>query len=173
MFVQKTIEFLRCHQAKYEVTAHPSASRTLEASSSKQRSPTSGLTRTVLVNVDGELAMMLIPGNHRPRLDMLKDLIDAQTVRLPEDQEVHDVFPDCEIDAIPPFGTLDGMRVFVDETVTRNPMLAFSLGCGTEVVEMLYGDYARLVRPLVAPLAAPNVEAKPRMMAQRSYAGAG
>ncbi|HXE55283.1 MAG TPA: YbaK/EbsC family protein, partial [Tepidisphaeraceae bacterium] len=98
------------------------------------------LSRTVMLNIDGSAAMAVIPAGHTLRTELLQELIEAQNMRPAESDELLDLFPDCEADAIPPLGTLHGMRVFVAESLSRSGRLAFCAGSRSRVIEMPWRD---------------------------------
>lgn len=163
MSLKMMIQFLDAHQIEYTTTQAPSGSVSPDPTFAPDR-PGRILAETLMLKIDGGLAMALIPANHRLRLELLKELIDAESLDLAQPQELCELFPDCDSDAIPPFGTLQGMRVFTAEALSRSPRLAFHAGLRTQVVEMLYSDYTRLLRPIVAPItmpAAPPTRGRP------------
>ncbi|MEN6321411.1 MAG: YbaK/EbsC family protein, partial [Syntrophaceae bacterium] len=63
-----------------------------------------------------------------------------------------DIFPDCEVGAMPPFGNLYGMDVYVDQHLTEDKEIVFNAGSHSELVRMAYEDFARLVKPKVIRL---------------------
>jgi Ala-tRNA(Pro) deacylase len=65
---------------------------------------------------------------------------------------VHEVFPDCETGAMPPFGNLYGLPVYVDRHLARERELVFQAGNHREAVRVEYSDFERLVHPTVADL---------------------
>ncbi|HYN14913.1 MAG TPA: YbaK/EbsC family protein, partial [Terriglobales bacterium] len=73
--------------------------------------------------------------------------------------EFKDWFPDCETGAMPPFGNLYGMRVFVDESLTRDKEIAFNAGSHRELMRLAYEDFEKLVKPTVLCFASPRVRA--------------
>jgi len=116
------------------------------------------VVKTVMLKIDGGLAMALIPTHHRPRLDLLKEVLNAGSMRAADDQEVLDVFPGCDADAVPPFGTLHGMRVFVSSDVAQRSNILVAAGSRRRLLRMAYSDYAGLVRPFVFPISCPDPE---------------
>ena len=78
-------------------------------------------------------------------------MVDGETshVRLATEAEFRDRFPDCELGAMPPFGNLYGMRVFVSSLLAEEPEIAFNAGTHTEVLKLRYEDFAKLVKPVV------------------------
>jgi Ala-tRNA(Pro) deacylase len=71
---------------------------------------------------------------------------------LATEPEFMQMFPDCEIGAMPPFGNLFGMKVYVSEALAEDDEIAFNAGYLTELVRMKYADFERLVKPSVLKL---------------------
>jgi Ala-tRNA(Pro) deacylase len=80
-------------------------------------------------------------------------LIGTRRIALATEAELEKLFPDCELGAMPPFGSLYGLRVYLDRSLTREPEIYFQDGTHHEVIEMRYEDFERLVRPAVGDLA--------------------
>jgi Ala-tRNA(Pro) deacylase len=57
--------------------------------------------------------------------------------------------PGCETGAMPPFGNLYGLPVYVDQTLTRDEEIDFNAGSHTELLQLAYADFERLVKPQV------------------------
>jgi Ala-tRNA(Pro) deacylase len=104
--------------------------------------------KTVVVKLDGETAMVVVPANRRLLLHDLREMLDSATVRLASENEFKALFSDCETGAMPPFGNLYGMKVFVDVELSHQHEIAFNAGSHTEIIKMAYADFDRLVRPL-------------------------
>jgi Ala-tRNA(Pro) deacylase len=119
--------------------------------------PGKELAKTVMVMVDGKLAMAVVPASFRVDLFKLKRYLDAETVELASESEFRDRFPDCETGSMPPFGNLYGMDVFVDESLAEDKEIAFNAGSHRELVRMSYADYRSVVKPVVIALVAGKV----------------
>lgn len=89
---------------------------------------------------------------HRVDLERLKEVIGSGDVELAPEGEFKDEFPDCEVGAMPPFGNLYGMKVFVSQALREDDEIAFSAGSHTELIRLAYQDFERLVRPTPVPL---------------------
>ena len=111
------------------------------------------LAKTVLVKVDGQMAMVVLPAPDFVSMDKLKTVTGAQKVELAGEKEFETRFPDVEAGAMPPFGNLWKLRVFVDQHLREDEEIAFSAGTHTELVKLRYADFERLVEPVVAQLA--------------------
>ena len=129
--------------------AHSSAYTAQEVAASAHI-PGRILAKTVMVIIDGAMAMAVLPSSHRVLLDDLRDLIDTDDIRLAHEDEFKTLFPDCEPGAMPPFGNLYDMSVYVSPDLAEEDEIAFNAGSHTEIIKMSYYDFERLVRPHVA-----------------------
>lgn len=152
MAVQKLREFLDSNQVKYVTISH-SVAYTAQEIAASAHIRGKELAKTVMVMLDGELAMAVLPASHQLDLDKLKAVAGAASVRLATEAEFKDKFPGCETGAMPPFGNLYGMKVFADETLTQDEEIAFNAGTHSELIRLAWADYARLVQPVIAQLA--------------------
>jgi Ala-tRNA(Pro) deacylase len=110
------------------------------------------LAKTVMVYVGDRLAMAVVPASMRVSLSRLRQLAGTSTATLATEEEFRTAFPDCETGAMPPFGNLYNVPVFIDENL-RNEEITFNAGSHRELVRMSYADFERLVNPTVGPLA--------------------
>ena len=102
------------------------------------------MAKTVIVDVDGELAMAVLPSDQYLDPDRLRQALNANSVRLAQEEDFKDRFPLCEPGGEPPFGNLYNMKVYVDDTMISEDWLAFNAGTHTEVIKMGMGDFRRL-----------------------------
>ena len=144
-------EFLDNQGIDYEIIFHR-PSDTAQATASASHIPVAQLAKTVITRVDGEMHMAVVPACRRLDLVMLKRAARAGSVVLAREAEFRDSFPGCEPGAMPPFGNLYGLPVWVDEEVAANPEIVFNAGSHTELVRLAYADFARLVSPKVLAL---------------------
>jgi len=107
------------------------------------------LAKTVIVKIDGTMAMTVLPASYDVDLFALRAAIRAKSVTLAKESEFKDRFPECDIGAMPPFGNLYGMAVYVDESLTKDKDIAFNAGTHEELLQVSYADFARLVKPTV------------------------
>lgn len=145
--------FLDREAVKYVCVQHSPAYTAQEIAESAQVSGKI-LAKTVVVWLDGHLAMAVLPAARHLDLDKLRAATGAGEVRLASEEEFRSAFPDCEPGTMPPFGDLYEMTVHVDPALLRGPDLAFSAGSYTELVQLATEDYQRLAKPLVMDLSA-------------------
>lgn len=152
MPVQKLKDFLDSQKVKYVVISHSTAYTAQEIAASAHI-PGQQLAKTVVVRLDGQLAMSVLPASYKVDLAALKEATGAQQVELAGEPEFRSQFPECELGAMPPFGNLYDMPVYVDESLTRDEMIAFSAGSHTELIKLSYKDFEALVKPKVLKFA--------------------
>jgi Ala-tRNA(Pro) deacylase len=107
------------------------------------------LAKTVMIKVDGRMAMAVLPASLRVDFDQLTAAVGAEDVLLAVEGDFKDIFVGCEIGAMPPFGNLYGLDVFVEKSLAEDDEIAFNAGSHTELMKMNYADFAELVRPTV------------------------
>ncbi len=144
----KLQEFLDSHQIRYLSIKHSPAFTAQEVAAAAHI-PGQDLAKTVVVKLDGEMALVVLPAPTMVRMNHLKTQAGASDASLASEEEFKGRFPDCEVGAMPPFGNLYGMETFVDGTLVEEEEIAFNAGTHTELVKMAYADFQRLVRPRV------------------------
>ncbi|HUM06324.1 MAG TPA: YbaK/EbsC family protein [Terriglobales bacterium] len=151
MPLSKLREFLDQHNIKYLVISH-SVAYTAQGIAALTHIPGKELAKTVMVQVDGRLAMAVVPASARVDLARLKKHLQADQVELANEAEFRDRFSDCETGAMPPFGNLYGMDVFADDALALDKEIAFNAGSHRELVRMTFADFRHLVNPVLLPL---------------------
>jgi len=151
MPLTKLRDFLDSHNVKYMVVSH-SIAYTAQGIAALVHLSGKRLAKTVMVKVDGQLAMAVVPASFHVDLDLVRNAASARTVEVATEQEFKDAFPDCETGAMPPFGNLYGMDVYVDPGLGENEEITFTAGTHRELVRMAWSDLVRLVDPKVVNL---------------------
>lgn len=154
MDLEKLKEYLDNHGIKYVVTSH-SLGYTSQEIARSAHIPTDQLAKTVMVKIDGKLCMAVIPGSHKVDLHLLKDVTGARHVEIAAEDEFSGSFRGCEVGAMPPFGNIYGMDVFVSALLTEQEEIIFNACSHRELVRMAYRDFAKLVQPKVIEMAEP------------------
>ena len=152
MPVKKLKEYLNANKVKYVTISHSPAYTAREVAASTLV-PRAEFAKTVLVNIDGKMAMAVIPASRRLDLEQLGLLVNAKKVVLASEQEFQGRFPDCEVGAMPPFGNLYDMEVYVATNLTLDDEIVFNAGSHIQVIQLAYEDYAKLVQPKVLDIA--------------------
>ncbi len=151
MPVHRLREFLEENEIKFVTISHSQAFTAQEIAAAAHV-PGKEMAKTVMVQLDEELAMVVLPAPDQVSIPRLKEATGAGEVRVASEREFSDRFPNCETGAMPPFGNLWGLTVFVDERLREDEQIAFNAGSHTELVKLSYTDYERLVDPVVGRL---------------------
>ena len=151
MPIRKLREFLDRHAVRYFVVSH-SPAYTAQEIAAAAHVPGKELAKTVIVSIAGKMAMVVLPASRQLDFELLRALTGTQDVLLASEKEFADVFPECEIGAMPPFGNLYGLNVYVSEELEDDDEIAFNAGAHTELLRLPYEQYKRLVNPKVAKL---------------------
>jgi Ala-tRNA(Pro) deacylase len=106
-----------------------------------------------MVTLDGRMAMAVLPASRKISFESLQQATGAGDVQLAGEQAFRDIFPGCEVGAMPPFGNLYGMEVYVSKRLAEDKEIAFNAGSHTELIRMDYADFERLVQPKIASIA--------------------
>ena len=145
---KKLKKFLDSQKVKYVKITHSPAYTAQEIAESAHI-PGKDMAKTVIVNIDGKMAMAVLPSNYSIDFDYFRKETGSKKIELATEEQFKDMFPDCEIGFVPPFGNLYGMNVFVDEHLSRDKEIAFNAGAHLELFKMSYKDFEKLVKPTV------------------------
>jgi Ala-tRNA(Pro) deacylase len=152
MPLEKLKAFLDGNAVKYVLVKH-SPAYTAQELAALSHVPGKEWAKTVMVKLDGKVAMAVVPASCRVVFDLLKGAAGAKTAELAGEREFKDLCPGCEVGAMPPFGNLFGMDVYVDAQLAEDVEIAFNAGSHTEMVRLPFADFQRLVQPKVVKLA--------------------
>lgn len=110
------------------------------------------VAKTVVLRLDGgEHVLAVLQATHKIDVQRLEEVLPAARVELVPEDELAALFPDCEIGAVPPFGSAYQMRTIVDESLTHDECIAFEGNTHDEAICIRYEDFAELEHPQVAP----------------------
>ena len=152
----KLIDYLQSEGVNYTGLTHAEAYSAHDVALAAHV-PERKLAKTVIIKVDGDLAMAVLPASRDVDLETLEAVLEADRVRLSSEAEFRKRFPDCDIGAMPPFGNLYGLNVFVDESLTKAGEIVFEAGSHYEAIRMAYEDFERLVHAKVLRFSAAHV----------------
>lgn len=150
MVLQKLRDYLDAEGVKYVVITH-SPAHTAQEIAEAAHIPGQEMAKTVMVKIDEEMVMVVLPASMKVDTGRLLDATGADVVEPAQEREFKPLFPGCDLGAMPPFGNLFGLRTFVAEELTEDEEIAFNAGSLTELIRMAYKDYERLVQPRTLP----------------------
>ena len=141
-------EFLDSHQVKYSIVEH-SPAYTAQEIAAISHIPGKEMAKSIIVKIDGKVVMTVLPASHRINFDRLKQVTDAKTAELASEREFEELFPDCQLGAMPPFGNLYDMDVLVDKSLVDDEEIAFNACNHHELIRMAVKDFLNLVKPRI------------------------
>jgi Ala-tRNA(Pro) deacylase len=140
--------FLRDERVAFQVQQHPLAYTAQEVAAS-EHIPGRMLAKVVMVVADETMVMLALPAPDRVDVAKLGAALEAKGARLAHEEEFAAAFPDCEVGAMPPFGNLYGLPVYVDRSLTEDDTIVFGAGTHTDTISLKYADFERLVSPKI------------------------
>jgi len=111
------------------------------------------VAKTVLLAVDDDFLVAVLPATHRIDLDRVAQRFAANDVALADEVECGRHFPDCEFGVIPPFGSKYGLRTIVDKSLTEDEHIVFEGNTHAEAIRMRCDDFLALEEPIVIDFA--------------------
>lgn len=153
MPTEKLKSFLDENAVKYVTIRHSPAYTASEIAQSAHI-PGRELAKTVMVKVGGDLAMVVLPASQRVDAAKVSQAAGGADVVLAKEEEFRARFPGCEVGAMPPFGNLYGMKVFLSPRLMDDEEIAFNAGSHTELIRLKFSDFERLAQPAIVLLPA-------------------
>lgn len=151
MPLKKLIDYLDDHGKKYVVVKHSPAFTAQEVAASAHI-PGKEMVKTVMVKADGDMKMVVLPSTHNVDFEAIKEALNVDEVELATESEFENMFPDCELGAMPPFGNFYDMETLVAKVLTEDEEIAFNAGTHKELVKMNYNDFEELTKPKILPV---------------------
>jgi Ala-tRNA(Pro) deacylase len=145
----KLKQYLDNNNVQYSVLTHE---RSYTAQDTAAAAHVSGreLAKTVVIKADDRFVLAVLPAPRKVDLKRLQVFLQAADVRMAYEAEFSSLFPECEVGAMPPFGNLYGMQVYVDRSLTRDEEIVFNASTHVDAIRMRYGEFERLVCPVIA-----------------------
>ena len=140
MPLTKLINYLDENDKKYIVVKHSPKFTALEVAASAHI-PGKEMAKTVIVKVDGEMKMVVLPSTHNVDFEAIKEAVGADEAELASEAEFEEMFEGCELGAMPPFGNFYDMDTLVAESLSEDEEIAFNAGTHKELVKMNYSDF--------------------------------
>jgi Ala-tRNA(Pro) deacylase len=153
MIASRLKSFLDREGVQYTIVPHATA-YTATQTAQAAHVPGREFAKAVMVKIDHRMAMAVLPASEKLDLAQLRHAANAKHVYLAPEDEFDNWFPGCEPGAMPPFGNLYGMEVYVSRTLAADEEIAFNAGSHAEAMKIKYRDYERVVQPVVARLSA-------------------
>ncbi|MCS6937667.1 MAG: YbaK/EbsC family protein [Roseiflexaceae bacterium] len=147
--LERLSAYLRENRVSYTIHHHPTA-YTASDVAAYEHAPPHTFAKVVMAFIDGRLAMLVVPADTRADLARLAEIIGAREICLADEREFAPVFPDCEPGAMPPFGNLYNIPVYLDRDLAECETIMFQAGTHQDAISMRSEDFIRLARPFIA-----------------------
>jgi len=148
MPIKRLKKYLKENKVKYVSIKH-SPAYTAQEIAAAAHVPGKALAKTVMVKVEGKMAMCVLPASYKVDFAELKEAAGIKDCELASEKEFQEFFPESELGAMPPFGNLYDMDTYVAESLTENEEIAFNAGSHKKLLKMDYATYASLVQPKI------------------------
>jgi Ala-tRNA(Pro) deacylase len=148
---EKLETYLRDNKVPYQTQRHALAYTAQEVAAS-EHVPGKMVAKVVMVKADAKIVMLVLPAPKRVDLGKVSAALGAKDVSLAHESEFGSLFPECEVGAMPPFGNLYGVPVYVDKELAQDETIVCPDGTHTDTLSLKYADFERLVKPKVADL---------------------
>jgi len=145
------LRYLDAENIRYSHSTHTAAATARETAAA-EKMPAHEFAKTVVYCGDKGFGIAVVPADQFVDLVKLGSLLGLLYIRLANEAELAELFPDCELGAMPPFGDACEMPVAVDAGIAGD-FIAFTIGTHRDVVRMSFADFRRLVKPKIAPIA--------------------
>lgn len=137
---------------KFQAMKHPTA-YTAQEVAAEQHVPGKQVAKVVMVQAEGQTFMLVLPASYRIDFGKLASSLGKKNPRLAKEEEFQGIFPDCEVGAMPPFGNLYNIPIYMDRSLTEDPEIVFQAGTHSDTMKIKYSDFERLAKPQVAEFA--------------------
>lgn len=152
MICERLKKFLDEKGVEYETIKHPEAISAQERAAS-MHVPGKEMAKVVILKGDDKFFMSVLPASYIIVMDVLKKIMNVKSLRLASEEEFENLFPDCEVGAMPPFGNLYNVDVCMDKTLSQNAEIVFLAGSHMESIRIKCNDFVSLVKPDIVEFA--------------------
>ena len=150
--LQRTLDYLNQNGVPYTHTLHPRAHTAREVAI-VEHLPPDKLAKTVVFHSAMGYGMAVVRADEFVDFEELRMLLGVPSTRLVSEEELAELFPGGELGAMPPFGNLFGLPVFVDRGLLVPTNIAFNAGTHRDLIYISVADFLRLTSPVVRDFA--------------------
>ncbi len=148
MLAKNLREYLDAQHVPYSTISHQ-PTYTAQEIAAKAHISGKDMAKTVMIKLDGRMVMAVVPAAYHVNFQLLKEATGTTNIELAREDEFMDLFPDIDVGAMPPFGNLYGLDVYVAESLAEDEVIAFNAGTHTDLVKMAFATFAKLVKPKI------------------------
>jgi Ala-tRNA(Pro) deacylase len=111
------------------------------------------VAKVFIASADGNPVMLVLAAPDHVDYDRVRDYLGAENVERAPEELFKQWFPDCEVGAMPPFGNLYKVPVYMDRKLMEAPHITFQAGSHSDTIRIDMHDYMRLASPKVTRFA--------------------
>lgn len=139
-------EYLENHHIQYTCASHSPAYTAQEVAAAAHVSGKQ-MAKIVIIKAGNKLAMVVLPAHDHINFEALKLATGEREINLASESSFKGQFPECEVGAMPPFGHLYHLPVYVSNLLSHQDQIIFNAGSHSEIMKMAYRDFERLEKP--------------------------
>jgi Ala-tRNA(Pro) deacylase len=147
-------DYLKGHRIKFKALRCPTNYSAQQLAHAKHMSGYD-VAKVVVLKSGNQFELGVIPACYRISFSKVKKLTGQSDLQLATEAEIKTLFPDCELGAMPPFGNIYHLPVYVDAAFNPKQTITFAAGSHTNAIQMRYKDFSKWVKPKVGKIADP------------------
>jgi Ala-tRNA(Pro) deacylase len=141
-------EYLDQRKVNYQISTHR-PSFTSQKMAAEEHISGMNVAKPVIIQADGKYYMCVLPACCKVDLDSLRSQLGAGDIELANEEDMAGLFPDCELGAEPPVGTMFGLTTLMDKSLMEDEYIVFQAGKHDQAIKLNLRDYEELVHPRV------------------------
>lgn len=142
---ERIVKELQAARVGFQIIEHAPVYTSEEAAKIRGISLHEGLKSLVLY-ADGQPIMVAVPGDRKVNFKLFKKQYGVRDLRMATPEEVVKV-TGVEIGAVPPFGHIFGIPLYLDETVKSCERVVFNAGLHARSISLSRKDYETVAKP--------------------------
>lgn len=119
------------------------------------------VAKVFIASADGNPVMLVLAAPDHVDYERVREYLGAELVERAKEDNLRQWFPDCELGAMPPFGNLYKVPVYLDRVLAEQPHVTFQAGTHRDTLRIMTKDYIQLVSPKITRLAYAPVPVEP------------
>jgi len=106
------------------------------------------VAKTVVLRTRRGYVVAVVPAPMRIDLEKLGRQLNDDDVRIASEEEIAQLFPDCEVGAMPPFGSIYHLPTVIDDSLAEDDRIVFEAQSHDAAIRMNYRDYEEIEHPI-------------------------
>jgi len=151
--VDRLKQYLTEQHAYFEVQEHRQV-YTMQEVAAVLHEKGEHVAKVFIASVDDKPVMLVLPAPGHVDLERVRRMLKATEARRAREFEFAQLFADCDVGAMPPFGNLYQVPVILDRALVNEPYIVFQAGTHHTTIKLAMSDYERLVTPLIGDFGA-------------------